>query len=60
MSPSLIDLVTHVVRKARCAGLSGQDQCDAAEAALMAAMPSEAPAIAHFMVQLLYPQLAEV
>ncbi|WP_146747690.1 hypothetical protein [Paramagnetospirillum kuznetsovii] len=58
MSPILIDLVTHVVESAQRAGLDGRDQRDAAEAVLMAAMPSESPAIAHFMVELLYPGLA--
>lgn len=58
MNPSLIDLVVQVVRKARRAGLDPQDQQDAAKAALMAAMPHESPAIAHFIVDLLYPDLA--
>ena len=57
MDPSLIEMVTQVVTKARQAGLGVQDQRDAAVAALWAATPGEAPAIAHLIVQLVYPQV---
>ncbi|WP_156612486.1 hypothetical protein [Paramagnetospirillum marisnigri] len=59
MSQSMIDLVTHVVTRARSVGLDQQDQRDAAVAALMAAMPHETPTIARFMVDLVLPTLAE-
>lgn len=57
MDPSLIEMVTRVVTNARRAGLEVQDQHDAAVAAVWAATPGESPAIAHLMVQLLYPRL---
>jgi hypothetical protein len=60
MDSTLIALVTRVVTAARRAGLEVQDQRDAAEAALIAALPSEAPAIAHFMVEMLYPRITAV
>ena len=56
MDPSLIEIVTRVVDKARQAGLDVQDQRDAAVAALWAVTPGEAPAIAHFIVQLVFPR----
>lgn len=60
MDPSLIELVTRVVSNARRAGLGAQDQRDAAVAALWAVTPGEAPAIAHLIVQLVYPQLTDI
>ena len=60
MDPSLIEMVTRVVTNARRVGLDAQDQRDAAVAALWAITPGEAPAIAHFIVELVYPQLMDV
>ncbi len=57
MDPSLIEMVTRVVANARRAGLGAADQRDAAVAAVWAATPGEAPAIAHFIVQLVYPSV---
>ncbi|MDO8606380.1 MAG: hypothetical protein Q7R40_07595 [Phaeospirillum sp.] len=56
MDPSLVEIVTRVVASARQAGLDVRDQRDAAVAALWAVTPGEAPAIAHFIVQLVFPQ----
>ncbi len=59
MNPSLIELVAHVVMKARRAGLDHQDQRDAAEAVLMASLPGESSAIAHFVMELAFPKALE-
>jgi hypothetical protein len=60
MDQSLIEMVCRVVVSARRAGLEVQDQRDAAVAALWAATPGEAPAIAHLMVELLYPEVTDL
>ena len=60
MDPSLIEIVTRVVANARQAGLEVEFQRDAAVAALWAVMPGEAPAIAHFIVQLAFPQVVDL
>ena len=60
MDQVLIEMVSQVVANARRAGLEVKDQRDAAVAALWAATPGEAPAIAHLMVELLYPEVAEL
>lgn len=60
MDQSLIEMVSRVVLNARRAGLEIQEQRDAAVAALWAATPGEAPAIAHLMVELLYPEVVDV
>jgi len=57
MDQALIEMVSRVIANARRAGLGVQDQQEAAVAALWAATPGEAPAIAHFIVQLVYPQM---
>jgi hypothetical protein len=58
LESTLVALVHRVVGEARRAGLAPQDQRDAATAVLMAAMPSEAPAIAHIFVELVFPRIA--
>ncbi|TAN61138.1 MAG: hypothetical protein EPN20_12845 [Magnetospirillum sp.] len=60
MNPALIEIVTRVVADARRAGLDVEDQRDAAVASLWAAMPGEAPAIAHFIVQLVFPPVVDI
>ena len=57
MDQALIEMVRRVIANARRAGLGVQDQQEAAVAALWAATPGEAPAIAHFIVQLVYPKM---
>ena len=60
MDQSLINMVRQVVASAHLAGLGAQEQRDAAVAAVWAATPDEAPAIAHLMVELLYPEVADM
>ncbi|CAA7622061.1 hypothetical protein [Magnetospirillum sp. SS-4] len=54
----LAALVLRVVAEARRAGLDPQEQRDAARAVLMAALPFEVPAIAHNLVDLVFPRAA--
>lgn len=58
LESTLVALVHRVVNEARRAGLAPQDQRDAAEAVLLAALPSEAPAIARTFVELVFPRIA--
>jgi len=57
LDSQLEDMVMRVVGFARNAGLSDQDQRDAAQAAVLAVLPAEAPAVAYLIVQQLYPRL---
>lgn len=58
IDPTLVELVTQVIGRARRVGLDVEDQRDAAVAVLWAAMPSEAPAVGSLIVQQLFPRLA--
>jgi hypothetical protein len=57
MEQSLVEMVTRVLIAARRAGLSERDQQEAAVAAVWAAQPSEAPAMARLLVQMVYPEV---
>ncbi len=59
MDPSLIEIITTAVRTSRRAGLSAGEQRDAAQAVLVAMVPSLAPAIAQLIVDQLYPFVPE-
>ena len=60
MDPSLIEIIKTAVRSAQRQGLGTQEQRDAAEAVLLALIPSLSPSIAHLIVEQLFPFVAEM
>lgn len=60
MDPSLIEIIKTAVLSARTQGLGTQEQRAAAEAVLLAMIPSLSPAIANLIVEQLYPFVAEM
>lgn len=60
MDPSLIEIIKNAVRSAQSLGLGMQDQRAAAEAVLLALIPSLSPSIANLIVEQLYPFVGEI
>ncbi len=60
MDPSLIEIIKNAVRSAQRQGLGTQEQRAAAEAVLLALIPSLSPSIANLIVEQLFPFVAEM
>lgn len=60
MDPSLLEIIKSAVLAARIQGLGSTGQRDAAEAVLLAMVPSLAPSIANLIVEQLYPFIGDM
>ncbi|CAA7622065.1 hypothetical protein [Magnetospirillum sp. SS-4] len=59
MDPSLLEIIGSAVSSARGQGLGVEEQRDAAEAVLLAMVPSLTPSIANLVVEQLYPFIGD-
>lgn len=60
MDPSLIEIIKNAVLSAQKLGLGTEEQRDAAEAVLLALIPSLSPSIANLIVEQLFPFVDEM